>query len=143
MQYQYGDNAIAKPGFVAQQLNTNELAGDFSLMCGMELKLFASGVSEEVKAIWGTLAVLWYLLRAETGSTARNILENTGMLPDMSADMARVRLTSSRLGVMWDSVLKMFDGGLVPLHSEVLAVMCGGMLHKCSMCDETVTICCC
>ena len=137
MQRSFNDDTNAKSGFVANKI---ALAPVLMLMSDIGLELFASGVSDEVKAIWNILAILTYFLYAEKNSLGRNIVESTDMLPGMSEDLARVRLTSSRLEAMWESVLKMFEGGLVPRYSEVLDVVCGGMIHKCLMCDNIVTI---
>lgn len=128
-QYGYSDNVIAQSGVVATNLisaiiNIDRLVVDLN----------------QDGAIWSMLAILSYFLEAETSSSGRKIVENTNMLPDMSDIVARVRLTSCRLKELWDSLLRMFEGGLVPHFPEVMAVMCGGVIHKCCVCDEVVTV---
>ena len=129
-QYCYSDHVIAQSGVVAD---------NFISSTTFSIARLVEDLNQE-NAIWSMLAILSYFLQAELSSHGRKIVENTDMLPVMSDIMGRVRLSSSRLKDLWDSVLRMFEGGLVPSFPEVMAVMCGGVNHKCCVCEEVVTV---
>jgi len=88
---------------------------------------------------WDTLILLFSFLELNIVEQNRNRTEIMG-LPEMSADLFKLRLPSAQFHSVWQQILDTLHGRLVP-YITLVEVMCGGNLRQaCYGCLKEVTV---
>ena len=89
---------------------------------------------------WSILRILTAFLGESKNSLGKVIAEALGEASISELGLKSIRLTCSKVSCLWENMIDMFKGGLMPF-IRVLEVLCDGNLYQyCYGCDKQVTV---